>query len=120
MITKSELRREMTIVIHLHATRFSFLATDVKRFWTCLGLAKVEQKLINAQLEYLRQCQYICSIFILLNIQLSFDYTMNNFLEDTQAREIAKQWNIDDFDFYIDLEVSKFLLIPCRYSHSHF
>jgi len=46
-------------------------------------------------------------IFILLQIQLSFlDYTMNNFSEDTEVKDIVKQWNIDNLDFYLILEVS--------------
>jgi hypothetical protein len=46
----------MTIIIHLHAARIFFLTTDVRKFSACLELAKVEQKLTNVRLEYLRQC----------------------------------------------------------------
>ncbi len=56
MIAKSDLCQEMTIIIHLHAARIFFLTTDVRKFSACLELAKVEQKLTNVRLEYLRQC----------------------------------------------------------------
>ncbi len=92
----------------LHSTRFFFLATDIRIFWACLGLVKVERKLTNVQVQYLRQCKYICSS--LYSIAFFLDYTMNKFPEKTELREIAKRWNCDNFDFYMDLEVSGFFL----------
>ncbi len=52
------------------------------------------------------------SIFVHLNIQLSsLDYVMNHCPTETQLREIATQWNIDDFDFFMVLDVSRFSYI---------
>ncbi|CAM4778766.1 unnamed protein product [Rotaria magnacalcarata] len=58
----------------------------MRRFFTYLGLAKVEQKLTDVQLQYLRQY-----------------YTVNPFSNVTEVREIGKQWNSDSFDFNVNL-----------------
>ncbi|CAF5071995.1 unnamed protein product, partial [Rotaria sp. Silwood1] len=56
------------------------------------------------QLQYLHQCKYTCSIFMLLNMELvKLDYKMNKHAGPKQIRQIAKQWNINDFDFFMDL-----------------
>jgi hypothetical protein len=61
----------------------------------------VEEKLTNEQLEYLRECKDICSIFILLNIELSkLDYSMNKFARPNEFEAIA---NIDHFNYFLNL-----------------
>ncbi|CAF1274074.1 unnamed protein product [Adineta steineri] len=49
-------------------------------------LIKLEQNFTNEQLQYLREY-----------------YTMNHFPEQIQMQEIANQWHIDDFDFYMNV-----------------
>ncbi|CAF1065553.1 unnamed protein product [Rotaria sordida] len=51
-----------------------------------LELPKVEKNLTNEQLQYLRQY-----------------YIMNNIPEMIEIERIAKQWNINDFDFHMNL-----------------
>lgn len=59
-------------------------------------------------------------IFILLNIKLlKLDYTKNRYPGLMGTEEIAKQWNIDDFDFHIDLMVSRFSLRLVRINIFH-
>jgi hypothetical protein len=36
---------------------------------------------------------------------------MNRFPDETELRSIAKEWNRDNFDFYMDLDVSVFCRI---------
>jgi hypothetical protein len=48
------------------------------------------------------------------------DYTMNKMPDMTELREIAKRWNCDNFDFYMDLGVRAFFPISNRYSYSYF
>jgi len=78
---------------------------NIKRFLTSLGLVRIERKLTNEQIEYLHQCKFIYFVFILLNIHLSLDYAINNYPEDAELEEIAKQWNNNDLDvskvFYV-------------------
>ncbi len=60
----------------------------------------MEKKLTNEQLQYLRQCKYKFYIFTLLSIKLiKLDYTMNKYPRWMEVEEIAKRWNIEDFDF---------------------
>jgi hypothetical protein len=50
-------------------------------------------------------------IFILLNMKLlKIDYTINRFSDLMETNEMDKQWNIDDFDFHMDLMVGIFSL----------
>jgi hypothetical protein len=39
---------------------------------------------------------------------VKLDYTMNKYAGQKQIREIAKQWNNNNFDFFIELVVSIF------------
>ncbi|CAF2217550.1 unnamed protein product [Rotaria magnacalcarata] len=73
----------------------------MRRFFTYLGLAKVEQKLTDVQLQYLRQCKHIHSSRYAIVFFL--DYTVNPFSNVTEVREIGKQWNSDSFDFNVNL-----------------
>jgi hypothetical protein len=58
--------------------------------------------------------------FILLNIKLlKLDYTINRYPGLMGTEEIAKQWNIDDFNFHIDLMVSRFSLRLVRINIFH-
>ncbi len=44
---------------------------------------------------------------MVLNMEfLKLDYIMNKFAGLKQIHQIAKQWNIIDFDFFMDLIVS--------------
>ena len=46
---------------------------------------------------------------MILNMKLlKLDYKMNKYSGPKQIRQIAKQWNINDFDFFMDLIVSIF------------
>ncbi|CAF1189014.1 unnamed protein product, partial [Rotaria sordida] len=49
-------------------------------------IAIFEEKLTNEQLQYLHQY-----------------YKMNKYAGPKQIRQIAKQWNINAFDFFMDL-----------------
>ncbi len=69
----------------------------------------MEQKLTNTQIEYLRECKYICSFLYLIIFFL--DYTTNTFPSDEELTAIAKNWNIDDFHFHFNLGVSQFILM---------
>jgi hypothetical protein len=69
----------------------------------------VEQKLTNTQIEYLRECKYICSFLYLIIFFL--DYTTNTFPSGEEVKAIAKHWNIDDFYFHFNLGVSLFILM---------
>jgi hypothetical protein len=91
--------------------RICLSTTVINRFSTYLEVANLEKKLTNEQLEYLRQCEYKCYVFIHFNRKLfKLDYTMNESAGLTEIEEIAKQWNMDDFDFCHELCVSIFSL----------
>lgn len=89
---------------------FSFFYRNTSINSEYLELVELEEKFVNEQIEYLRQCQYIYSIFIFVNIQLAseFDHKMSKYVRVNELQAIAKQGNIDDFDFYFDFEVSRF------------
>jgi hypothetical protein len=42
---------------------------------------------------------------------------MNKYAVADDVKAIAKQWNMDDFEFYMSLEVSTFSLESTWYSH---
>jgi hypothetical protein len=61
---------------------------------------------------------FLRSAFGRLNLLL--DYIINKYPEAVEIREIAGQWNIDDFRFYLKLEVSAFLSVLSQPLYSHF
>jgi len=92
--------------IQIHSTQYFFSDNNHKET-AYIGIAIFEEKLTNEQLQYMHQCKYTCSIFMVLNMEfLKLDYIMNKFAGPKQIHQIAKQWNINDFDFFMDLIVS--------------
>jgi hypothetical protein len=68
------------------------------------------------QIEYLRECKFICSMFIRTEVELShLDYRMNNNPQNTVLEQIAKQWNTDYFSLFLNLSVSIFFTIHISY-----
>ncbi|CAF2394315.1 unnamed protein product [Rotaria sp. Silwood2] len=106
MDTTFELCRDLTtLAMHLNSSGFLFFYHNALIDSIYLELADLEEKLTNEQLEYLRQCEYIYSIVILVNIPLSnLVYTMKKYPTRNELQAIAKQWNIDDWEFYHDLD----------------
>jgi hypothetical protein len=50
---------------------------------------------------------------------LKLDYRINQYPGLWGTEEIAKQWNIDDFDFHMDLMVRRFSLYFVRFNILH-
>jgi len=118
LLTIEFLRWWLCLWIARPFTKEDFLPKDINRLFISLAANKVEAKLSNEQLEYLRQCKDICSVFLLLNIELSkLDYrTINKYLRPDELQAIIKQWNLNDFDLFLDLDVSIFILVSIQYS----
>jgi hypothetical protein len=99
-----ESRRNLIVVaMHLNSSEYIFFCDNTLVDSIYLEFAQLEMKLTNEQLEYLRQCEYIYFILILVNIVLyESDYTLNQNPHRTQIKAIAKEWNIEDLKFCYD------------------
>jgi hypothetical protein len=54
--------------IQIHSTQYFFSDNNHKET-AYIGIAIFEEKLTNEQLQYLHQCKYTCSIFMVLNME---------------------------------------------------
>ncbi len=97
----------------LYLVRFN-IHHEILNFF--LGLAKIEGKLTNEQIEYLHECKFIWFVLISLRIHLSLDYSINNYPERAELKEIAKQWHKDDYRLLLNLQVS-IVFMFCHYSY---